>query len=408
MAEVLGQTFDKLEVLPGNPAAEQVYAEFGGMTNERLASFYEVATVTPLIAAGQLAPGSDYEFFVKHEGAQAGGAYKIRGATNKILAAQEEAVRTGQEINGVVVASTGNHANETAIAAKTLGIECVEGKCPRDTVPIKKDKMTANGLMLDDHYDNLGQALFAAQKRGEDPNILFIHPYDDPVVVAGQATIGLEVMSQLEASGIDPADPNNAITLVLPAGGGGLAAGNAVAMSAFYPNVRVAVAQMHGGAGLIDALRGVNIEPDKFDYSCDGAAVPQPGQLALDIFKDERLNAYAETVTKGEVGAAMDILARYHEMPEPAGALAMALAMKIAKADSASRADRRRHIIVPVTSGINTTISKVNEFRRAAFDELSNNYLRRDVYGIRELLGAAATAPRRAPARTDRFPLLGR
>lgn len=365
------------ESLQGNVAAEQIYGEFMNMPGDRLERFRSVVAVTPLLYAGTVVPGC--EFFIKHEGAQQGGAYKLRGATNKILSVLE----TNRRVDGIVVASTGNHANETAIAANALGIGYIEGKCPRDTVDVKRTNMERSGLKLDDSYDNLEAALIAARQRGNDPGMLFIHPYDDPAVIAGQGTVGLEVMAQLELQGIDPYDDNNDITLLVTGGGGGLGAGNVVAMASFYPNVHVAIAQMEGGDGIVQTLQGQTVDPEAFDYSCDGAAVPFPGKLALEVLGDSRPKVSVMSVTKGEIGAASEFLAQYHEMPEPAGAAAMALALRLARASSAPTGKRR--IFIPVTSGINTTFSKIQEFRRAAFSELSAAYSSRAVRGMAEI-----------------------
>jgi threonine dehydratase len=406
------------EALQDNPAARQVGAALEALQHdERLARFYEVVRVTPLIAGPGVASG--YDVRVKNEGEQEGNAYKLRGATAKILAAQAR----GEKISGIVAFSTGNHANETGIAGRALGVSHVEAFCPGDTVEAKLNSMRANGVTPNTSPASLQDARAAAEARGREPGMLYIHPFNDPEVIAGQATAALEAMAQLAAEGLDPHDPANEITVVVPAGGGGLAAGTVVALAAHYPNARVLVSQLEGGDGIGMARRGETPDPTMFNYACRGAAVCAPGKLPLEILNDPRFGVELPTVSMAELYESMALLEQYHKRPEAAGALAMAAARQLGLGET-SPDDGRRHVLVAITSGTNSSPEEDAELRSAwlqaerrknaaqfaakqvMFTALSREYAERPVYGLDEILarqrlvsapldGAETTATRR-------------
>ncbi|HKU18467.1 MAG TPA: pyridoxal-phosphate dependent enzyme [Candidatus Saccharimonadales bacterium] len=380
------------EAVAGNLAAEQVADVLeAALEPERLARMQEIIPLSPLIDVPDAVAGAGWEVFDKNDGALPGGSYKLYGPVGKLSLMQAR----GERVDGVVVASTGNHAVETAIAAQAFGIRLAEGYCPTGMAGVKLNQAEAHGMKIDDSCVTFDDALAAAEARGQDPGMVFIHPFNDPESFAHHGLSGLSAMQQLEARGIDPNDPTNVITYVLPGGGGGYAAANVVALAMYYPNVRVVVSQLKGGDGIAMARRGEVVDPVKFNYACRGAAVPQPGELALEIINDARFDIDLVSVDMWEVYKTQGLLEEYHARPEASGALAMAAAQRLGAEDAPD--DSRRHILVAATSGVNSSpeedadfhaawLAHQNELRQQAFGAMSLAYLLRSVYGIEELL----------------------
>lgn len=398
-----------LEAIANNPTAREIYAhqELLSVLNEessqRRNRFYEVVVQTPLrFVDDDLLPadlrGSGYIIAVKDEGRQKGGAYKLRGTTNALL--------DGDRSNRVVVASTGNHANETAIAGRELGYAGTEVHCPRDIAASKRVAMQFNGAEVYAKYRTLEQALGAATGRGKQDGYMFVHPYNDLAVIAGQGTISLEAIAQLQAAGLSEAHA----TFILPAGGGGIGAGNAVAAKANWPNAEVRLSQMEGAHGIAAELYGYPFDPQKLNKACDGAAVASGGRLPMEIIKDNALVDAVDVVSEADIGEAMAILAQVSDVPEPAGALALAAALQYMRLNKRHMTDGGQHVLVAVTSGRRVTPQKVGHFMQTAFvgqrisgplaaSVMSKAYAERNVDGLDEYLDRHTTTVKKTVGR---------
>lgn len=359
----------------------------------REAAFRDVVPVTPLT---ELAPEvlpervreSSYRILVKCDNEMPGGAYKLRGVTSALLDVAEQ----NRASTEVAVASTGNHANETALAALALGFGGVHAYVPQHASPVKVFNIERNGAHPHTRA-TLEDCVEAAQRHGSRPNATFVHPYNQVEVMAGQGTAALEVAAQLADHGVDPA--HDSVIEIVPAGGGGYAAGMAVGVRMAMPQAQVRVAQAENADAIVARVKGRAFNKESFNSACDGAAVPEPGELPMQILADKQLVQGADTVTRGEIGEAMATLGN----AEPAGALALAAAFKFMQGNPDGSG-----VIVVHLSGANTTPEKVQEFMAyaytdglidgpTAFAAVSRAYAERTIHGVDEvLLRAGASA----------------
>jgi threonine dehydratase len=262
---------------------------------------------TPVLAARELGHRLGAPVFLKAENLQRTGSFKLRGALNKISSLDSEALA-----NGVVAASAGNHAQAVAVAARSRGADA-ELVMPAAAPIAKVEAVRAYGgrvRFVDGAYDD---AAAAARDLVDSEGRTLIPPFDDPAVIAGQGTIGLELAEQV---------PQTAL-VVVPIGGGGLAAGIAIAIRARLPEAR---------------LVGVQSEARARGTICDGIAVKRPGELTGPLL--DRLLDDTVTVSDDEVAEAMVLLLeRSKQVVEGAGAASVAalLAGKVtAPADGAA------------------------------------------------------------------------
>ncbi|MDR3293105.1 MAG: threonine ammonia-lyase, partial [Clostridiales bacterium] len=269
----------------------------------------------PLERSSRFSAVTGGEVYLKCENRQLTGSFKVRGAVNKITR-----LFAVEKVAHVVSASAGNHAQGVAFAARKNGIKATI-VMPRST-PIAKVSATENygaevvlyGACYDDAH---ARAVEIQQETGA----VFIEPFDDDDVIAGQGTLGLEIMSELQ----------NADVIVVPAGGGGLLAGVAKAVKSLKPSVRVVGVQAQKADALCRSFRAGEITPlDNIFTIADGIAVKRPGDLTFKIIKecvDEMV-----TVTDEEIATTIiDLIERTKQIVEPAGAAALAavLAKKI-------------------------------------------------------------------------------
>ena len=274
----------------------------------RKAPVYDVAQRTPL----QLAPGVSRRLgnrvLLKREDLQKVFSFKLRGAYNKILALPEEERR-----RGVIAASAGNHAQGVALAARKLGLNAVI-VMPKTTPDIKVQSVQdlgAETVLYGNTYDD---ACEYADKQAAESGMTFIHPYDDPLVIAGQGTIGMEILAQ-----VDHCD-----AVFVPVGGGGLIAGVAMWIKAHRPNIRIIGVEPDDAPCMYEALRvGERVILEQVGLFADGVAVRQAGEETFRIaseYVDEIL-----LVSTDEICAAIkDIYDDTRSITEPAGALAVA------------------------------------------------------------------------------------
>lgn len=274
----------------------------------------DAARKTDLIKAPLINPDSDV--YLKTENLQVTGSFKLRGAYNKISRLSSE-----ERKRGVIACSAGNHAQGVALAAAKNGIHALI--CIPDGAPISKVEATrsygAEVRLVPGVYDDAYREACRLQKES---GAVFIHPFDDEDVIAGQGTIGLEILEQLP----------DADAVFVPVGGGGLISGVAYAVKALRPECKVYGVQAAGAPSMVRSLHDKKIETlEGVSTFADGIAVKCPGKLTYDL-----CSKYVDdivTVTDDEIATAILALIEQHKMiAEGAGAVSVAAAM-FGKAD---------------------------------------------------------------------------
>ena len=269
----------------------------------------EAIRETDIIYAPKLKPGAD--IYLKTENLQVTGSFKVRGAYYKISQLSEDEKR-----KGVIACSAGNHAQGVALAARKNGIKSLI--CLPDGAPISKVEATrsygADICLVQGVYDD---AYNKALQLKEEKGYTFIHPFNDPDVIAGQGTIGLEVLNQL----------NDVDAIVVPIGGGGLCAGIAFAAKSLKPDIKIYGVQASGAPSMYKSFKDHKIEKlDTVHTIADGIAVKEPGDLTFEL-----ISKYVDdivTVNDDEISAAILALIEHHKMvAEGAGAVSVAAAM---------------------------------------------------------------------------------
>ena len=264
---------------------------------------------TSLVRAYGIAP--ECELYLKPENLQITGSFKIRGSAYKISLLSDE-----EKAKGVVACSAGNHAQGVALAATKSGIKSLI--CLPDTAPISKIEATksfgADVCLVKGCYDDAHQK---ALQLKESEGYTFIHPFDDEDVIAGQGTIALEVLNELE----------NIDAIVVPVGGGGLISGIAFAAKQIKPSVKIYGVQVAGAASMFNSVRDCKIECLQHVHTiADGIAVKKPGE---NTFK--YVNEYVDElalVTDDEVSSAiLGLIEKQKMIAEGAGAASVAAVM---------------------------------------------------------------------------------
>ena len=269
----------------------------------------DVARRTDLIAAPRLGAGGG--LYLKTENLQVTGSFKVRGAYYKISQLTEE-----ERARGVIACSAGNHAQGVALAATRMGIPSVV--CMPDGAPIMKVESTkrlgARVELVKGTYDDAHDRAVELQQQ---TGMTFIHPYDDELVMAGQGTIGLEILDQLP----------DADAVIVPVGGGGLIAGVAMAVKSLRPEVKVYGVQAVGAASMYNAFRDKTYETlDRVDTFADGIAVKTPGEQTFALI--EQYVDDIVTVSEDEIAAAiLSLMENQKLVAEGAGATPVAAAL---------------------------------------------------------------------------------
>lgn len=268
-----------------------------------------VVRQTDVLYAPKLKPGT--ELYLKTENLQVTGSFKVRGAYYKMSQLTQE-----ERERGVIACSAGNHAQGVALAAQKNGIKAVI--CLPDGAPISKVEATrsygAEICLVEGVYDDAYQK---AQQLRDEKGYTFIHPFDDPDVIAGQGTIALELAEQVP----------DMDAVIVPIGGGGLISGIAYTLKNLNPNVKIYGVQASGAPSMLNSIHDAHIETlDSVFTIADGIAVKQPGSITYDLcskYVDEIV-----TVTDDEISAAILALMEQHKLvTEGAGAVAVAAAM---------------------------------------------------------------------------------
>ncbi len=300
---------------------------------------YEIARETPLELAPKLSARLHNEVLLKREDLQPVFSFKIRGAYNKIAR-----LRDTECERGVICASAGNHAQGVAMSARKRGCKAVI-VMPRTTPEIKVKAVESMGARVVLAGDSYSDACRHAYVLGDEQGLHFVHPYDDPLVIAGQGTIAEELLRQTTKD-ID--------AVFIPIGGGGLAAGMAVYLKRYSPQTRVIGVEPVDSAAMHHSLKaGRRIRLDQVGIFADGVAVKQVGEHTFDLvrrFVDEIM-----LVDTDEICAAIkDIFEDNRTIVEPAGALAVAAMKRFV-------ARERAHgkVLVCINSGANMNFDRL-------------------------------------------------
>jgi threonine dehydratase len=304
------------------------------------AKVYDVAVETSLDAAPRLSSRLDNRILFKREDLQPVFSFKIRGAYNKI--AQLSPISAQR---GVICASAGNHAQGVALAARTRGIPAVI-VMPETTPDIKVQAVADFGGEIVLRGDDFDQAYEHALELGRERALVFVHPFDDPDVIAGQGTIGMEILRQHHGDEID--------AIFVPVGGGGLIAGIAAYVKALYPRIKIIGVEPEDAAGMHESLRaGKRVTLDRVGMFADGVAVRRVGEETFRLarqFVDEVI-----LVTTDQICAAIqDIFQDTRSIAEPAGALAVAGIKKYV-----ARENCKARTLIALNSGANMNFDRL-------------------------------------------------
>lgn len=269
----------------------------------------DVARKTDLIYAKNLSKES--EIYLKTENLQMTGSFKLRGAYYKISRLTDE-----QKKAGIIACSAGNHAQGVALAATKMGIKSVV--CMPDGAPISKVEATkslgAEVKLVPGTYDDAYEEAIRLQK---ETGATFIHPFDDDEVIAGQGTIGLEILEQIE----------DVDAIVVPIGGGGLIAGVAYVVKHLRPEVKIYGVQAERASAMVESRKaGQTITLPTVSTFADGIAVKHPGTTTFEI-----ISKYVDdivTVSEDEIATAiLTLIEKQKLIAEGAGAVSVAAAM---------------------------------------------------------------------------------
>ena len=269
----------------------------------------QVARRTDMIYSPKLS--QDCELYLKTENLQLTGSFKLRGAYYKISQLSEE-----QRAAGIIACSAGNHAQGVALAASRMGIKSVI--CMPDGAPISKVESTkalgAEVCLVKGAYDD---AYAHACRLQQETGSTFIHPFNDDEVIAGQGTIGLEILDQL-------ADVD---AVICPIGGGGLISGVAYAIKTLNPNVKVYGVQAENAPSMAESVeRGEAVTLESVKTFADGIAVKHPGDVTFEMVQ-KYVDAVV-TVSEDEIAAAiLALIEKQKLIAEGAGAVSVAAAM---------------------------------------------------------------------------------
>jgi threonine dehydratase len=337
---------------------------------------YDVARETPLDLAPRLSRRLSNEVLLKREDLQPVFSFKLRGAYNKIAQLREE-----QWARGIITASAGNHSQGVAFSARKLGLKATI-VMPQTTPQIKVDAVRALGATVELSGDNYTDAKTYCDTLVQETGLTFIHPFDDPLVIAGQGTIGAEILRHSQ---------DRLSVVFVPVGGGGLIAGIAGYIKSLRPDVKVIGVEPYESDAMFQSLKaGRRVPLDHVGIFADGVAVREVGELTFPIVQktvDEIVR-----VSNDEICAAIkDIFDDTRTVMEPAGALSAAGLKAWVEREGA-----RDQSLVAVLSGANIN-----------FDRLRFVAERAEVGEAREAL-LAVTIPERAGAFREFCAAIGR
>ena len=312
----------------------------------RNAQVYDVAIETPLDKMPRLSQRLNNSVWVKREDLQPVFSFKLRGAYNRMSHLTTEECR-----QGVIAASAGNHAQGVALSAKKMGVSSLI-VMPKTTPPIKVEAVKNLGAEIVLHGNNYNDACDYALDLAKQQGRTFIHPYDDPDVIAGQGTIAMEILNQ---------HPEPLYAIFVPVGGGGLIAGVAAYIKSLRPEIKVIGVEPEDAACLKAALDAdERVVLDQVGLFADGTAVRQVGVEPFRIARETVDEVIL--VDSDEICAAiMDIFDDTRSIAEPSGALAVAGAKKYV-----ARENLTNKQIVVIDSGANINFDRLRHVAERA------------------------------------------
>lgn len=303
-----------------------------------LAKVYDVAIVTPTEFSPKISQVVGCDVYLKREDLQPVHSFKLRGAYNKISNLTE-----AEKSNGVITASAGNHAQGVALAANRLGISALI-VMPKTTPDIKVRAVKDFGGDIVLYGDNYSEAADYAARLVTETGRTYIHPFDDPLVIAGQGTIGKEIIEQVP----------NVTHIFVPVGGGGLISGIAQYVKAVLPDVKIISVEPDDSNALQQSLKHKKrIILSHVGIFADGVAVKQVG---INTFiKAKKYVDQAISVDNDQVCAAIkQIFEDTRSIVEPAGALGVAGIIKYSKENNT-----KNSVMVAINSGANMTFERL-------------------------------------------------
>jgi threonine dehydratase len=300
---------------------------------------YDVAIESPLERAAALSKRLGNRLLIKREDLQPVFSFKLRGAYNKMASLPRQRLR-----KGVITASAGNHAQGVALAAQRLGCRAVI-VMPVTTPRIKVDAVAARGAEVVLHGDSYADAYARAMRLRRSRGLVFVHPYDDPEVIAGQGTIGMEILRQ---------HPGPIDAVFVPVGGGGLISGIAAYVKRVRPSIRVVGVEPVDAAAMTRSLRmKKRIRLDHVGLFADGVAVKEVGRETFRLCR-ELVDEMVLVGTDEMCAAIKDVFEDTRVVLEPAGALAIAGAKAWVE-----RRKARGKTLVAIASGANTNFDRL-------------------------------------------------
>jgi threonine dehydratase len=303
------------------------------------ASVYDVAVETPLELSPNLSRRLNNRLLLKREDMQPVFSFKLRGAYNKMAKLPAAALK-----RGVIAASAGNHAQGVALSAQKLGCAATI-VMPVTTPPIKIDAVRARGAKVVLHGDSYDEACVHARALERRHRLTFVHPYDDPDVIAGQGTIGMEILRE-------HTKPIHAIFAAI--GGGGLIAGIAAYVKRLRPAVRMIGVEPEDADAMFRSLKaGRRVKLDQVGLFADGVAVKQVGKETFRLCR-ELVDEVIRVDTDAMCAAIKDVFEDTRAILEPAGALAIAGAKAYVE-----RTGIRDKTLVAVACGANMNFDRL-------------------------------------------------
>jgi threonine dehydratase len=314
------------------------------------ARVYDVAQESPLDHARALSRRLGNHVLLKREDQQSVFSFKLRGAYNKMAQ-----LKPAQLVRGVICASAGNHAQGVALAAKRLGCRAVV-VMPVTTPRVKVDAVIALGAEAVLHGDSYSDAYAHALALQRAQRLSFVHPFDDPDVIAGQGTIGMEVLRQHQGR-LD--------AVFVPVGGGGLISGVAAYLKSVRPEIRVIGVQTRDSDAMARSVRaGKRVELPEVGLFADGTAVKMVGEETFRLAR-QWVDEFVVVDTDEVCAAIKDVFQDTRTVLEPAGALGVA-GLK----QSASRGPLKGQTLVAITTGANMNFDRLRFVaERAEFGE---------------------------------------
>jgi threonine dehydratase len=323
-------------------AADSVALRHDYLKKTLTARVYDVARETELERAPNLSARLRNPVYLKREDNQPVFSFKVRGAYNKMAHIPSEALE-----RGVITASAGNHAQGVALSAARMGVKAII-VVPVTTPQVKVDAVRAHGgptvevVQFGESYsDAYGHAVKLQEERG----LTFVHPFDDPYVIAGQGTVAMEILSQHQG-------PIHAI--FVPIGGGGLAAGVAAYVKSVRPEIKVIGVQTDDSCAMAASLKaGERVTLNEVGLFSDGTAVKLVGEETFRLCS-EYLDDVLLVNTDALCAAIKDVFQDTRSVLEPAGSLAVAGAKQYAE-----REGIENQTLIAITSGANMNFDRM-------------------------------------------------